>query len=198
MNHSEAGKLGWLKSKEKHEARAKLKKQEYSDSPKLCLNCKEALTYEQRDNDFCSHICAGNFNHDKKGVKEKQEIKCHCGKVTSGGIFCSLKCDSNHRQQSFIKDWQSGIHSGISGTYSISKRIRRYLIEKYNSKCSLCGWSEENPHTKKVPLEIECIAECGFQIADCKNFGDVIAGLDLFLHDIIRHPAFSNLGSGSV
>ena len=31
------------------------------------------------------------------------------------------------------------------------------LIEKYNNKCSICGWCEENTYTKSIPLEVEHI-----------------------------------------
>ena len=31
------------------------------------------------------------------------------------------------------------------------------FFEKYQNRCSLCGWGEINPTTKKTPLEIEHI-----------------------------------------
>ncbi len=59
----------------------------------------------------------------------------------------------------FLTDWRLGKVSGNMGikTQIISKRIRRYLIEKYGDKCSLCGWNQINPVTNKVPLEIDHI-----------------------------------------
>lgn len=33
--------------------------------------------------------------------------------------------------------------------------MRRYIFEKFNNKCSKCGWSEINPYTNRIPLEIE-------------------------------------------
>ena len=42
----------------------------------------------------------------------------------------------------------------MNGKYAISHHIRRFLREKYNNKCSKCGWGEINPHTNNVPLEI--------------------------------------------
>jgi predicted restriction endonuclease len=35
--------------------------------------------------------------------------------------------------------------------------IRRYLFEKYNSKCQRCGWGEVNSFTKLVPLQVHHI-----------------------------------------
>ena len=39
--------------------------------------------------------------------------------------------------------------------YQISNHIRRYLFEKYDNKCALCGWSMVNPFTNTLPLEVE-------------------------------------------
>lgn len=39
----------------------------------------------------------------------------------------------------------------------ISNHIRRYLFEKYNSKCQRCGWGEVNSFTKLVPLQVHHI-----------------------------------------
>lgn len=45
----------------------------------------------------------------------------------------------------------------MRGEYNISRHIKRYLFEKYNYKCSKCGWGEMNPYSKLIPLEIEHI-----------------------------------------
>ena len=45
---------------------------------------------------------------------------------------------------------------GISAR-NISKHIKRYLVEKYNDECQLCGWNLKNPTTGKVPLEVDHI-----------------------------------------
>jgi DNA-directed RNA polymerase subunit L len=39
----------------------------------------------------------------------------------------------------------------------MSGHVRRYLREKFQSKCTLCGWNIIHPITKKVPLEIDHI-----------------------------------------
>lgn len=49
---------------------------------------------------------------------------------------------------------ENGLIDGFSGKYNISKRIRRYLFDKYNNQCSECGWSKANIATGKIPLEI--------------------------------------------
>ena len=58
------------------------------------------------------------------------------------------------------KKWFSGEIDGTSQTDhwgNVSDRIRTYLFKKYDNKCSLCGWSEKNPYTNRIPLEVEHI-----------------------------------------
>jgi len=43
----------------------------------------------------------------------------------------------------------------MRGEYQISLHIKKYIFEKYNNKCALCGWGKVNPYTNNIPLEIE-------------------------------------------
>ena len=45
----------------------------------------------------------------------------------------------------------------MRGDYQISMHIKTYLFKKFDSKCARCGWSEINPYTNNIPLEIEHI-----------------------------------------
>lgn len=45
----------------------------------------------------------------------------------------------------------------MRGRGNLSSHIRRYLFEKYNSKCQKCGWGETNPFTKRIPLTVSHI-----------------------------------------
>ena len=40
----------------------------------------------------------------------------------------------------------------MRGEYQISSYIKKYIFEKYDNKCALCGWGKIN-----IPLEIEHI-----------------------------------------
>ena len=51
-----------------------------------------------------------------------------------------------------IKRWKNEEESGLRGKYEVSNYIRRYLFEKYHSKCQICGWGSKNPVTNMVPL----------------------------------------------
>jgi len=73
--------------------------------------------------------------------------------------YCSNKCQFTYTYKQYIKKWKLGLVSGNRGivTRNISGHVKRYLIEKYGEKCSLCNWNKKNPITKRVPLDIDHI-----------------------------------------
>lgn len=72
-----------------------------------------------------------------------------------GTKYCSLKCQQNYQYDRYILNWKAGLVTGSRGTTNISGYIRRYLFEKFDNKCTKCGWCEVNPTSGKIPLEIE-------------------------------------------
>lgn len=70
--------------------------------------------------------------------------------------FCSTKCQNTERYNVYIKNWKLGLESGQM-CQSVSGHIKRYLREKYNNKCSQCGWCKLNIYTKKIPIQVEHI-----------------------------------------
>jgi len=88
--------------------------------------------------------------------KEFSSRKCH-------RLFCSRMCGNRHvvrvknktAYDLYIRRWKQGLENGGKGVSSISGHVRKYLFEKYKSKCSKCEWSEVNIYTGKVPLQIE-------------------------------------------
>ena len=98
------------------------------------------------------------FNRDKG----KFGICKNCGKEFklyqgTSGKYCSQTCQREYEYEEWLKRWKSGLEDGVSGGYSVSKRIRRYLFEKFDSKCEKCGWGEINEYTGNVPLQIHHI-----------------------------------------
>lgn len=69
----------------------------------------------------------------------------------------SIKSKKQVKEQylKYIEQWKLGLKTGLRGTSAISAHIRRYIFEKYQSKCSRCGWKEINKFTNKIPLEID-------------------------------------------
>lgn len=103
--------------------------------------------------------CASCYQRQKK----KKCINCGNEREHYAIKFCSGKCQQDYTYKIFIERWKQGLENGMKGKKSISKHIRRYLFEKYNNKCQLCGWGETNPYTNLIPLQIHHID------GDCHN-----------------------------
>ena len=73
--------------------------------------------------------------------------------------YCSNKCQFIAQQNKYIKEWKSGNKNGNVGISSriISTHLKKYFLEKYGNRCSLCGWNKKHPNSGKVPLEIDHI-----------------------------------------
>jgi len=79
-----------------------------------------------------------------------------CGKqISNRNIYCDNKCQASFQYKTYIEKWKEGLEDGMSGQTSISSHIKKYIFEKYNSKCCKCGWNKTNPHTGNIPLEVE-------------------------------------------
>jgi 5-methylcytosine-specific restriction endonuclease McrA len=105
-------------------------------------------------------------------MNAKPNTKCHvCEKPLyrspsnfpkSGIAYCRdcvdykmLATEKNDKlYEDFIIRWKSGNEEGMRGKTSISAHIRRYLFERAENKCEICGWSEVNQYTGKIPLEV--------------------------------------------
>ena len=103
-----------------------------------------------------------NENETFNKGKGKKGICLNCGCEyniyrSSKGKFCSNKCQAEYEYKQYIEKWKNGEESGLRGEYEISRHIRRYLFEKYNCSCQICGWNEVNPFTGNIPLEIHHI-----------------------------------------
>lgn len=85
----------------------------------------------------------------------------NCGKGLTNPLhkFCDQKCQHEYNYKEYIKEWQAGRETGMRGLYQMSIHVRRYMLEKSNYKCSRCGWSEVNPYTNTIPLEVDHIDE---------------------------------------
>ncbi len=88
--------------------------------------------------------------------------KClRCGKSPKRSLYtyCSNKCQQQYAYEQFVANWraQSLRKNNIVTSVNGSNYIRRYLIQKYNESCSLCGWNMRHPVTGVVPLEVDHI-----------------------------------------
>lgn len=134
-----------------------IKESNYYKNPKICLICKNIISYEKRRNRFCGSSCFAK--HNNTGVRRHGKFPGHClvcGKKLRSSInkCCSHKCAVKREKDEFIKKWLGGEINGLRGKDRLSKFIRDYLFEKHNEKCQKCGWSKRNEWTNKVPLTV--------------------------------------------
>lgn len=136
-------------------------KNKYLKNPKYCKYCREMIPYEHRDNEFCNSSCAASFNNNKKSTPS---FCLNCGKeIRKGSRFCNNTCYANYERKQYIIRWKNGEETGTIGQDEIATAVRKYMFEKHNNSCELCGWSMINPYTGLVPLQIHHID------GDCKN-----------------------------
>lgn len=67
--------------------------------------------------------------------------------------YCSNKCQRDHQYLTYISEWKNGTRK--FETKNVSHYLRRYLIETYGERCSICGWNKIHPLTGKIPLEVD-------------------------------------------
>lgn len=118
---------------------------------KLCKKYIRHLKKSKSGNVFCSRACQSYF------LRKGKQFCINCNKKLIGKQkeFCSHNCHQYHKNLDRIKEWQLGNIKGIDEGEQIKSWLRKYLIEKYGNKCSLCGWSEINPTTGKIPIQVD-------------------------------------------
>lgn len=148
--------------------KTKTSKKSYSENPKYCKYCGKEIPYEKRENDFCNSSCAASFNN--KGICRHEQNKpdhlycLNCGKeINKGSRFCNNTCYAEYERKQYIERWKQGKETGIIGEDGIATAVRKYMFEKNNNSCEICGWHEINPYTGLIPLQIHHVD------GNCKN-----------------------------
>lgn len=151
--------------------------------PTYCINCGKELKSGQKkfcchscsatyNNKQRGEYCSELKSKISKGVQKyyhsdyiyeydfSDKYYClNCGKEMvfsprSLNKFCSRHWKNEYEYNEYIKRWRNGEENGLSGNYNISKYIRKYIFEKNENKCEICGWDKINPYTNKIPLQI--------------------------------------------
>lgn len=164
MSMSEAGKLGYLKSKKYMEKwrNDSTKKALLKNKDNKCKNCNKEIPFEKRRNKFCSKSCSAHFNNSKR-IKNQENIIPNCSEQNINYVilekfcinckkilsvlqkkFCSHKCSSDYRK----KDRENEIVSNNDFKNVANPTIRRILIKMKENKCSICkmqaNWQGKN------------------------------------------------------
>lgn len=81
-------------------------------------------------------------------------IDSHCSKRK----YCSNQCQRDYEYKQWIEQYKQDNSIAKSTKWGqIPNYLRRYIFEKFDNKCCLCGWSKINPYTNSLPLEIDHI-----------------------------------------
>lgn len=146
---AEAGKLGALKSKIVIEQKKQERIVEYNKHSKTCKFCNTKLDYVNRKKFFCNHSCSAAYNNAQR-VDLITWVCASCHKEHHSlphrrKKYCNLKCQQNHAYEQKISNWN--IETPGVGA------IKRWLIETFGNKCSICEITEWN--NKSIVFELE-------------------------------------------
>jgi hypothetical protein len=87
--------------------------------------------------------------------REKECSQCGGKHKGRGEKYCSYQCQMDSQRMEKVQLWLEGKHNGMRGKTSTAMWIKWYLINQRGEKCEICGWSEKNPHTGNIPIELE-------------------------------------------
>jgi len=125
-----------------------------------CLECGKEINDTRKTRKFCDRSCSAIFNNKNRTPRIiKKCVNCGNDLNYRSKKYCSQKCQTEFEHNQYIDKWKNGEVDGNIGKYrdSLSVHVRKYIIKKYDSKCSKCGWNEINIYTGKVPLEVDHI-----------------------------------------
>lgn len=160
-NHSLAGKKGNIATRRICANKSEQLKSEYLENPKLCTQCACSISFNKRQNKFCSQSCAAKFNNKQPLRRNKKinidgelkEFRClNCNDLlnvcrNSKNKYCSSKCQHELAYKERIEVW------GKTGQIGKAP-LKRYLSEVNNS-CWTCGITDWN--SKPIVFEVEHI-----------------------------------------
>lgn len=98
--------------------------------------------------------CGCLVNGEKEPRQKFENCLC-CGQPLSTHQykFCSKKCQKDFEYRDYIQRWKNGEVSGTKNG-GFSAYIKRYMLEKANFQCELCGWHKRNIYSDTIPLEL--------------------------------------------
>lgn len=96
-------------------------------------------------------------NKIRRKSKKKACIICDKPRERNSVKYCSRACHNVDKYNKYIEKWKKGEIEGLIGRFKDepSKTIKKFMRLKHSNKCTKCGWSEVNPWTKIVPLQVD-------------------------------------------
>lgn len=143
---------------------------------KNCKCCDKEFKPKYSKQLFCCRSCSASYNNTHRRAdhyKIVERICTKCGnicKVNSHTPISKVLCTNcmpeknqkinvkkRYRYDEWIERWLNGLEDGVVGHDAINKKIKKYLFNKYNNKCQICGWGKINDFTGKIPLQVHHI-----------------------------------------
>jgi HNH endonuclease len=149
MDKSEAGKLGYAKTKaqlEQHlQERSQRVRDDYEANPKHCLFCGKKISFEKRWSKFCNHSCSAKYNN--RGVTRhiSHSRFCSCGKPKK---LTNKYCDECIEKRVYNK-------IVLLADAKTDRTRRKLIIQQRGYHCEVCGISEWMQ--KPINLELDHI-----------------------------------------
>lgn len=146
MTRSEAGRLGYLKSKDVIQKKFEERKQEYLKNPKLCKYCSCPLSYYDKKikKAFCNSSCAAFFNKNRKQKNYNTCANCS-SQIEKPNKYCSSECQYNYKTNIKIKN----------KSFKTDAALKRYLKKTRPHMCESCqntDWMGQS-----IPLQMDHI-----------------------------------------
>lgn len=146
MNHSEAGRLGAIKTNKILAIKKKGLIEIYNTTQNKCKECSASIPYDKRLNKFCNRKCSAIYINKKIFEKTKHNFCLLCNKELpfkrewQNRKFCSHECRMQYkRNTTFERITKLGY---IPKNIDLSRTGKLYLISVRGHKCEKCGLSE--------------------------------------------------------
>jgi 5-methylcytosine-specific restriction endonuclease McrA len=83
----------------------------------------------------------------------KKCLNPECENITDNPLYCSQLCKYQCRYNAYIEKWLSGTITGLRGNHgSVSRQVKKYILERDSHKCVLCGLGDT---WNKQPLTLQ-------------------------------------------
>ena len=148
------------------------------DKSHPCDECGKVFEKQDTQSKFCSRSCSAKFHNRKRSQRVRHRCLGCENTILGRQSYCSSACRTAHN----IRLWIEGQFNATK-TYTISKFIRDYVIEKAGYKCTKCGYSQrrgDGSHNLQVhhvdgdwensrPENLECLCPNCHALTD--NYG---------------------------
>lgn len=140
ISREDAGRLGAVKTNQILQERYQERLIKYKENPSICQYCNQHLSYKFRKNKFCNQSCSASFNNKNKTKLDKRKCLFCSNDIDSYNNkrkYCSQKCCTEHKNQINENNFING-----NKKPKTNSSAKKYLINLYGDKCSICNTSE--------------------------------------------------------